>query len=664
MKKQAAPEPLSEAHYAKLKRKAGIPVEAIEEPQKKRKMGKASATTGNSTPVSKRRERKAALKNGNGVKGSDKAKGPKELPAHRQGKKAAAAKAPAPEGSDDEEMDDEFADSDLEAGDSDEAPNGALGDDFLGSDNDDDDSVFDSDEEGRARAIFSEDEDESDGEEKLTAANMAGLSAKLDRQMEEEAAADEAELKEAALQTNIAGDKPKVLEDDDDDDDLAAKTKAMLAPDLQLLRTRITENIRVLDDFANLHQEGRSRAEYTAQLLKDVCAYYGYSDYLAEKLYNLFTPREAFAFFEANESARPVVIRTNTLRTNRRELAQALINRGVTLEPVGKWSKVGLQVFETSVPLGATPEYLAGHYILQAASSFLPCMALDPQENDRVLDMAAAPGGKTTYLAAMMKNTGFIMANDPNRKRSKGLIGNVHRLGASNVIVSNYDAREFPKPMGGFDRVLLDAPCSGTGVIAKDPSVKTNKTQLDFMQLPHLQKQLLLAAIDSVSHNNKPGGGYIVYSTCSVTVEENEEVVQYALRKRPNVKLVDTTIPFGKEGFTSYRGKKFDASMNLTRRYYPHTYNVDGFFVAKFHKTGPTPAKAPAGSRGGKRDEDNVIIDKTPIAADEEEAAKDDFGGWDEDEDEEIMEKGKRNAMRRRGIDPRSTSKKTKKAEK
>ncbi|KAI6779835.1 tRNA (cytosine-5-)-methyltransferase NCL1 [Emericellopsis cladophorae] len=664
MKKQAAPEPLSEAHYAKLKRKAGIPVEAIEEPQKKRKMGKASATTGNSTPVSKRRERKAALKNGNGVKGSDKTKGPKELPAHRQGKKAAAAKVPAPEGSDDEEMDDEFAGSDLEAGNSDEAPNGTLGDDFLGSDNDDDDSVFDSDEEGRARAIFSEDEDESDGEEKLTAANMAGLSAKLDRQMEEEAAADEAELKEAALQTNIAGDKPKVLEDDDDDDDdLAAKTKAMLAPDLQLLRTRITENIRVLDDFANLHQEGRSRAEYTAQLLKDVCAYYGYSDYLAEKLYNLFTPREAFAFFEANESARPVVIRTNTLRTNRRELAQALINRGVTLEPVGKWSKVGLQVFETSVPLGATPEYLAGHYILQAASSFLPCMALDPQENDRVLDMAAAPGGKTTYLAAMMKNTGFIMANDPNRARSKGLIGNVHRLGASNVIVSNYDAREFPKPMGGFDRVLLDAPCSGTGVIAKDPSVKTNKTQLDFMQLPHLQKQLLLAAIDSVSHNNKPGGGYIVYSTCSVTVEENEEVVQYALRKRPNVKLVDTTIPFGKEGFTSYRGKKFDASMNLTRRYYPHTYNVDGFFVAKFHKTGPTPPKAPTGSRGGRQDEDNVIIDKTPIAADEEEAAKDDFGGWDEDEDEEIMEKGKRNAMRRRGIDPRSTSK-TKKADK
>ena len=95
----------------------------------------------------------------------------------------------------------------------------------------------------------------------------------------------------------------------------------------------------------------------------------------------------------------------------------------------------------------------------------------------------------------------------------------MHRLGAQNVIVSAYDAREFPRVMGGFDRVLLDAPCSGTGVIAKDPTVKTNKSEKDFMVLPHTQKQLLLAAIDSVNHASKTGG-YIVYSTCSVTVEE------------------------------------------------------------------------------------------------------------------------------------------------
>ncbi|KAF5671297.1 nucleolar 2 [Fusarium circinatum] len=667
MKKQGPPQPLSEEHFAKLKRKAGLPVDPIvEAPEKK----KRKTNTKERTVIEPKRNGVAAKKDVKKTKVTKPVKAAAPVPepkANGKVKKSKKTSAPAPalEDVSDEEMDDEFDLEDLED-DSDLGGGAGLGDDFLGSD--DNESVFDSDEDAggkNTKAMFSEDEDESDAEEKLTAANIAGLSRKLDAQRAEEAAEAEAEMAQEALQTNIDGDKPHILSDEDSDDELSKKTNALLAPDLQLLRTRITENIRVLDDFANLSEEGRSRVEYTSQLIKDICSYYGYSEYLAEKLFNLFTPREAFAFFEANESARPVVIRTNTLRTHRRDLAQALINRGVTLEPVGKWSKVGLQVFESSVPLGATPEYLAGHYILQAASSFLPCMALDPQENERVLDMAAAPGGKTTYMAAMMKNTGIVVANDPNKARAKGLIGNIHRLGTRNVIVSNYDAREFPKPMGGFDRVLLDAPCSGTGVIAKDPSVKTNKTERDFMQLPHIQKQLVLAAIDSVNHSSKTGG-YIVYSTCSVTVEENEQVVQYALSRRPNVRLVDAGLAFGKEGFTSYMGKKFDPSMRHTRRYYPHTYNVDGFFVAKFHKIGPTPANASnARDRStGPADEDEVI-DRTPIATDDEETGKtkpdDDFGGWDEEEDKEYMEKGRRNAMRRRGLDPKSNSKKAKK---
>ncbi|KAF4999753.1 hypothetical protein FDECE_11408 [Fusarium decemcellulare] len=668
MKKQGPPQPLSEEHFAKLKRKAGLPADPVVEAPEKKKRKTTKAVEPKSNGVSAKKD---ATKKAKGAK-PVKAAAPPAPKANGKTKKGEKTPVPALEDlsdDDDDDMGDEFDLDDLEDGSLD-LEGAGLKDDFLDSD---DDSVFDSEEEGggHGKAMFSEDEDESDAEEKLTAANIEGLSRKLDAQLAEDAADADAEMAEEALQTNIHGDKPHILQDEDSDDELAAKTNALLAPDLQLLRTRITENIRVLDDFANLSEEGRSRAEYTAQLIKDICAYYGYSEYLANKLFNLFTPREAFAFFEANESARPVVIRTNTLRTHRRDLAQALINRGVTLEPVGKWSKVGLQVFESSVPLGATPEYLAGHYILQAASSFLPCMALEPQENERVLDMAAAPGGKTTYMAAMMKNTGVVVANDPNKARAKGLIGNIHRLGTRNVIVSNYDAREFPKPMGGFDRVLLDAPCSGTGVIAKDPSVKTNKTERDFMQLPHIQKQLVLAAIDSVNHASKTGG-YIVYSTCSVTVEENEQVVQYALSRRPNVRLVDAGLPFGKEGFTSYMGKKFDPSMRHTRRYYPHTYNVDGFFVAKFHKIGPTPAKgsAPRDRSSGPADEDEEVIDKTPITTDDDEetgktkSKNDDFGGWEDDEDKEYIEKARRNAMRRRGLDPRSNSKKAKKQSK
>ena len=156
-----------------------------------------------------------------------------------------------------------------------------------------------------------------------------------------------------------------------------------------------------------------------------------------------------------------------------------------------------------------------------------------------------------------MRNTGAVFANDSNRKRAKGLIGNVHRLGVKNTIICNYDAKEaFPRILGGFDRILLDAPCSGTGVIGKDPSVKTSKNERDFQLLPHMQRQLLIAAIDSVDHSSKTGG-YIVYSTCSVTVEENEQVVQYALRKRPNVKIVGTGIQegFGTEDSEALRAK-------------------------------------------------------------------------------------------------------------
>lgn len=637
MRKQGPPEPVDESRFSSIQKRKQAETEFISRRGKKRKASgeaKEAARPGKAINV---------IRNG------------KRAPSNIQaGPTLKRGKPSAPSTGEDIESSDDAADI-LDADDEDLPP-----DEFLDSGS----SVYDSDPQ--QKVMFSDDEDESDAEEKLTAANIEGLSRTLDKEQEEEEDMAQAELEEAALQTNIDGDRPHILSDAEDEED-GMDPASKLAPDLQLLRSRITDTIRVLDDFSKLAEGGRSRAEYTAQFLKDICLYYGYSPYLAEKLFNLFSPREAFAFFEANETPRPIVIRTNTLRTHRRDLAQSLINRGVTLEPVGKWSKVGLQIFESQVPLGATPEYLAGHYILQAASSFLPVMALAPQENERILDMAAAPGGKTTYIAALMKNTGCIFANDSNKSRAKGLIGNIHRLGAKNTIVCNHDAREFPKVIGGFDRVLLDAPCSGTGVIAKDPSVKTNKTERDFMLLPHLQKQLLLSAIDSVDHTSKTGG-YIVYSTCSVTVEENEQVVQYALSKRPNVRLVETGLTFGVDGFVSYMGKKFDVRMKMTKRFYPHKYNVDGFFVSKLQKTGPSLGGQAAAVNGltsagkGFGTEDGVNGNGEAVpngelddeGGGEEEDEDDKFGGFDNSEDEKYIERALRRRMRRKGIDPRA----------
>lgn len=180
------------------------------------------------------------------------------------------------------------------------------------------------------------------------------------------------------------------------------------------------------------------------------------------------------------EEERPVTIRTNTLKVKRKDLAQSLMQRKINLEPVGDWSKVGLKINESKIPVGATLEYLSGHYMLQSACSFLPVLSLAPRPGERILDMAAAPGGKTSYIAQMMKNKGILVANDVKKERLKSLHFNLQRLGVTNCTVINYDGRKLPEFIGGFDRVLLDAPCTGLGVISRDPSIKTNRVKIIF----------------------------------------------------------------------------------------------------------------------------------------------------------------------------------------
>lgn len=245
--------------------------------------------------------------------------------------------------------------------------------------------------------------------------------------------------------------------------------------DLNDVKSRVSRHLSVLSDFSNKKEDGKSRSEYMDELKQDLMQLYGYNEFLMTRLMELFNVNELKEFLEASDVDRPLTIRTNTLKTRRRDLAQALISRGVNLDPVGKWSRVGLVVYDSQVPIGATPEYLAGHYMLQGAASLLPVIALNPQEDERILDMCSAPGGKTTHIASLMKNTGILFANDARADRLQAVVANIHRLGISNTVVCNYDGRTFPSVMTGFDRVLLDAPCSGTGVIAKDPAVKFNK---------------------------------------------------------------------------------------------------------------------------------------------------------------------------------------------
>ncbi|KAF9760980.1 25S rRNA (cytosine(2870)-C(5))-methyltransferase [Nosema granulosis] len=302
-----------------------------------------------------------------------------------------------------------------------------------------------------------------------------------------------------------------------------------------------------------------------------------YNDFLRDKIFELFPKKEALTFMEESEKRRPVTIRTNTLLCRRKDLHQKLTSRGVDLEQLD-WCDVGSVVFNSNVPLGATPEYLAGYYMIQGGPSMLAVLNLDLKEDLKVVDMCAAPGGKTTHIAALMNNTGVLYANDVNEDRIVALKSNILRMNVQNAIVTNYDARKLK--VGLVDRVLLDAPCSGTGVISKDPSVKTSRSKSDLDRTVLMQKELLLHAFDMLKPN-----GVVVYSTCSVLPRENEEVVSFLLSKRENAKVVQVDVDVGKPGFPTFRGKAYHPSMSYSRRIYPHVHNMDGFFYAKIQKT-------------------------------------------------------------------------------
>jgi ribosomal RNA methyltransferase Nop2 len=437
-----------------------------------------------------------------------------------------------------------------------------------------DDAEFDQEEgeleSGEEEEEYEED-DEEEGEEEGDNARPTG---KIVR-------GEDGALYEEVLE-EVENDGQNPDDESEDAPPMTLNTQEVIEQaDLHLIKVKIQEILKVLQNLSTKREESKPRYEYLDELKELFCRYYGYSDEVMQIFISLFSPHETQQFLEANEDQRPLTIRTNTLKTKRKDLAQALIQRGVQLEPVGDWSKVGIKINETKVPIGATPEYLCGHYMIQSAASFLPVLALAPHPGDKVLDMAAAPGGKTTYIAQMMKNKGILIANDYKKERLRAVHFNVQRMGITNCAVTNYDGRKMPKIMKGFDRVLLDAPCSCLGVLARYPAAKASRAYIDVYKAAHLQRELLRAAIDCCKV-----GGYVLYSTCSVAVEENEAVVDYALKNR-HCKIVETGLPeeIEGQGYTKYQDRRFTDKMKLTRRVYPHVENMDGFYIAKLKKT-------------------------------------------------------------------------------
>ena len=267
-------------------------------------------------------------------------------------------------------------------------------------------------------------------------------------------------------------------------------------------------------------------------------------------------------------------LRVNTLKISAHELVRRLEAKRVKLEKI-PWLQDGYW-FEARFSLGSTPDYLQGHYYLQSAASQLVAEILDPQPAESVLDMAAAPGSKTTHLAQRMGNTGTIYALDENAHRLAALRNNCERLLARNVVMLKKDAR-FVRDLGlQFDRVLLDAPCSGNFCSEQDWLLKRRIE--DVQANARVQHELLKAAVLVL----KPGG-VLVYSTCSLEPEEDELAIDWILKKAA-LSLEKIEVGIGDSGMVSWEGKDLHPSLALAHRFWPHRTGTEGFFIAKLRK--------------------------------------------------------------------------------
>ncbi|MFB6213163.1 MAG: RsmB/NOP family class I SAM-dependent RNA methyltransferase [Candidatus Nanohaloarchaea archaeon] len=279
------------------------------------------------------------------------------------------------------------------------------------------------------------------------------------------------------------------------------------------------------------------------------------------------------AFQEACESPALSAVRRNRLKAC--DDFESRLHREFDDVEQSAWNQEVYRLRDEKRP-GKSMMHWRGEYYVQEESAAIPVNALDPQPGDAVLDMCAAPGGKSTQMAAKMDNRGKVMANDASAKRMKSLHANVYRTGAACVAATNYDGRHLPEDES-YDRVLVDAPCSGEGDRARRDFEPADRDEIE--SLSRLQKQLVEKAAVLVEE-----GGTLVYSTCTIAPEENEEVVEHAL-ENTGLKLehVELDGPH-QRGVDGFRGEEYGGEMEKTLRVYAHHMESGVIFVARFSK--------------------------------------------------------------------------------
>lgn len=276
-----------------------------------------------------------------------------------------------------------------------------------------------------------------------------------------------------------------------------------------------------------------------------------------EEKYQRLLGKEAASFFSTFDQEPISAFRTNPLKEGRVTFSNPI--------PGTKWGYYG----KVS---GKSPEHVTGLIYSQEPAAQMVAQVAHPHEGMRVLDLAAAPGGKSTHLLSYLNNTGLLVSNEINNKRSKILVENIERFGARNVLVTNESAERLAKVFSSFfDLIVLDAPCSGEGMFRKQPDAM-DYWSLDYpAQCATLQREILEDAVKMLAN-----GGELVYSTCTWAPEENEEIVAWLLDEFP-LELVD--IP-------KLNGMTPGIDYPETARMYPHHFKGEGQFVAKFRFVG------------------------------------------------------------------------------
>lgn len=310
---------------------------------------------------------------------------------------------------------------------------------------------------------------------------------------------------------------------------------------------------------------------------------------------NRLLPTEAESLFASYAQPRAAGLRVNPLKTSVETFAARWPH---PLEPV-PWCRTGFTYDESTAP-GKHPYHAAGLYYIQEPSAMYPAEALDAVPGERVLDLCAAPGGKTTQLSGALRGEGLLVANEYEAKRAKALSENVERLGLANCIVLNETPERLAARLPGFfDRILVDAPCSGEGMFRKDPEAAAYWSDAHVDACARTQAHVLDAAYAMLKE-----GGVLVYSTCTFSPEENERQIDALLRRYPDLEPLPLPLVGGVAPGEPSWSESDDPRLAATARLWPHRLRGEGHYAAKLRKTAaaaPWEGRTASGSGGPAR---------------------------------------------------------------